>query len=159
MARRERGGGPKASRFQYQGGEIRLDKEGRWFHEGVEITHKLTADLFSRSVRKNPEGEGYILEVGMEWCPIVVEDTPFVVRRAEVKDERAVIWLNDGTVEDLDLSTLRVGGENVLYCDVKNGEYPARFLRPAYYQITGTLEETEKGYAIRVGDKLWPIKT
>jgi hypothetical protein len=154
----DKGVNSKGPEFEYQGGMIRLDKEGRWYHEGVEITHKLTADLFSRSVEKDPAG-GYRLVVGPEWSPIEVEDTPFMVRRVEIEADRAVIRLNDGTEEELEAATLRVGGENVLYCKVKNGEFPARFLRPAYYQLMQALEETKNGYAVKIGNKLYSIKT
>ncbi len=44
--------------------------------------------------------------------------------------------LNDGSRERLNLSApLRTGKDNVLYCRVKNGEFEARFSRPAYYQF------------------------
>ncbi len=33
-----------------------FDKEGRWFHEGVEITHRRTCVLFSRNLHKGPDG-------------------------------------------------------------------------------------------------------
>ncbi len=150
-------GGPGTDpRFRFEGAEIRLDKEGRWFHDGEEITHKLTADLFSRSVQKDPAG-GYRLVVGLEWAPIVVEDAPYVIRGVDVEEDKAVGRLNDGSMEELDLASLRVGADNVLYCDVKGGEFPARFLRPAYYQLMKCLEETEDGYAVRIGGKLWPL--
>ena len=143
--------------YRFQGGDIFLDKEGRWYHEGVEITHKLTADLFSRSIQRDPEG-GYRLVVGLEWAPIQVEDTAFVVRRVDVEDKGALLRLNDGTEEALDPATLRVGDDNVLYCEVKSGTEPARFLRPAYYQLMQNLEEASDGYAVRLGGRLWPIK-
>ena len=44
-------------------GEIFLDKEGRWFHEGVEITHARTLELFSRSICADAGG-GYRLQIG-----------------------------------------------------------------------------------------------
>lgn len=145
-------------RYEYRGGEIRLDKEGHWYHEGEQITHELTVDLFSRSVRRDPAG-GYCLEVGYECAPIAVEDTPFMVRSATLEGGGVRVRLNDKTEEALDLATLRVGADDVLYCDVKNREFPARFLRPAYYQLMRALVETDQGYAVRVGDKLWPIRT
>jgi len=148
--------GAANSRFRYKGGEIRLDKEGNWYHEGVKITHKLTADLFSRSIKKG-EGGGYVLEIGQEWAPVVVEDTPFMVRSVDLTDAGAVLTLNDGTQEQLDPETLRVGDDNVLYCEVKKGEHPARFLRPAYYQLMKRLVETDDGYALELGGKKWKV--
>jgi uncharacterized protein len=145
-------------RFEYKGGVIRLDKEGNWYHDEVKITHQLTADLFSQSIKKLPDGQ-YCLEVGLECAIIEVEDTPYMVREATIESDRVVIRLNDKSEEELNLDSLRVGDENVLYCDVKSGDSPARFLRPAYYQLMQNLEETDGGYAIRVGEKLWPVKT
>jgi uncharacterized protein len=143
---------------EYQGGEIRLDKEGRWFHEGVEITHQLTLDLFSSSIHLGQDGAYYLI-VGPERARIVVEDTPYVVRRVTLEPERALLLLNDRTEETLDPTTLRVGADNVLYCSVKTGAFRARFLRPAYYQLMERLEENQDGYAVRLGNKLWPIRS
>jgi hypothetical protein len=143
-------------KYEYQGGEIRLDKEGRWFHEGVEITHRLTVELFHRSIRRHPDG-GYCLEVGYERAKIEVEDTPYMVKRVDLEEGGARIRVSDGTEEALDPATLRIGAENVLYCQVKGGEFPARFLRPAYYQLMQGLRETERGYAVEIGGRLWKL--
>ncbi len=145
------------ARFRYEGGLIKLDREGRWFHDGVEITHGRTLDLFNRSIERDPEG-GYRLSVGLEYAPIDVEDTPYFVRRVDLTEEGAALRLSDGTDEALDPATLRVGGANVLYCAVKGGEFPAKFLRPAYYQLMERLEETGDGYGVRLGGELWLIK-
>jgi hypothetical protein len=144
-------------KFEYKGGKLFLDKEGRWFHDGVEITHKLTADLFSRSIKRDENGQ-YVLEVGKEWAPVEVEDTPFMIRRVDVTEDGVHATLNEGSEEELDLSTLSISDENVLYCDVKNGEYPARFFRPAYYQLMHYLAETEDGFVVTINGRDWPIK-
>ena len=133
-------------------GKIFLDKEGRWFHEGVEITHPRTIELFSKSVVKDPSG-GYRLQIGKEWAKIEVEDTPYMVRSVELQGDKIFIILNDKSKEELDPNTLSVGENNVLYCRVKGGEYPARFLRPAFYQIMQFLEEDEKGYYLAISGK------
>ncbi len=145
-------------KFEYPGGEIRLDKEGRWYHEGVEITHRLTAELFSQSLKVDERG-GYCIEVGVERARVVVEDTPFMVTGVDLVGEGARLRLNDKSEEDLDPRTLRVGAENVLYCEVKSGVFPARFLRPAYYQLMEALEESDDGYAVRLGSRLWPLES
>ena len=142
-------------RYEYTGGSIRLDKEGRWFHEGVEITHRLTLDLFNRSIKRHPDG-GYCLEVGYECAKIEVEDTPYMVKQVDLNDGGAIIRVSDGSEESLDPSTLRIGAENVLYCEVKGG-FPARFLRPAYYQLMQGLRETGDGYAVEVGGRWWKL--
>ena len=134
--------------FDHQG-TIFLDKEGRWFHDGVEITHLRTVELFSRSVCPDPAG-GYRLQIGREWARIEVEDTPLMVREVAFRGERVELGLNDHSREFLDPATLRVGRENVLYCRVKTGRFPARFLRPAYYQLTSRIEQDQDGYFLQV---------
>ena len=46
--------------------------------------------------------------------------------------------------EHLDPATLWVGRRNVLYCRIREGRFPARFSRPAYYQIAEWIRENEE---------------
>ena len=134
---------PKESRLY-------LDKEGRWFHEGIEVTHSRTCLLFSQNLRKGPDNEYYI-HVGRENAMVEVEDTPYMVRSVSVhKNDSDVpfdftLFLNDKSQEPLDPYTLVTGQDNVMYCRVKNRTERARFLRPAYYQICEHIVSNEKG--------------
>jgi len=131
-------------------GKLFLDKEGRWFHEGVEITHPRTCELFSRSVCREADG-GYGLQIGRERARIEVEDTPYMVREVRFCGAQVELKLNDGSLEILDPASLRIGAANVLYCQVKPEKLPARFLRPAYYQLVGRVEQDEDGYFLELG--------
>jgi len=137
-------------------GEIFLDKEGRWFHQGEEITHQKTIELFSRSIVKDPSG-GYRLQIGKEWAKIQVEDTPYMVRSVELCKDQIKLILNDNSSETLDPRTLRIGKDNVLYCSVKSGKYPARFLRPAYYQIMQLLDQDDSGFFLKIGNERFQL--
>jgi uncharacterized protein len=139
---------------QRQFGEIFLDKDGRWFHCGEEITHERTIELFSRSVFKDPAG-GYRLQVGKEWARIKVEDTPYIVRSVEFQERQILLGLNDRSSEPLAPDTLRVGEENVLYCEVKSDRFPARFTRPAYYQLMTRLGHDREGYFLEYRNQRW----
>ena len=57
--------------------DIRIDREGRWFHEGDEIKRQPLIDLFATLLRK--EGSDYFLVTPVEQMQITVEDSPFVV--------------------------------------------------------------------------------
>jgi hypothetical protein len=85
----------------------------------------------------------YVIRLGKEECYVEVEDTPFVITQVvskggeeggEAQGFLLVIKHLDQT-EPLDPASLRVGRDNVLYCAVKPERLPARFLRPAYYQL------------------------
>ena len=59
----------------------------------------------------------------------------------------------------LDPATLFVGQEHVLYCRVKAGNHAARFLRPAYYQLTEHVHEdaATDTFELRLGKTTYPI--
>ena len=142
--------------------QIFIDKDGRWFHKGVEMIHREFINLFYQNMTLDSEGR-YIITLEGEQCYVEVEDTPFVVRKALFKDDgrsggaRVLLFLSDETQEDLSLDTLHVGKENVLYCRVKADAFPARFDRPAYYQIAQNIEEGEGGYYLRMNNDKYII--
>ena len=130
----------KASREEQEDPPLFLDKEGRWFHEGEEITHARTCLLFSRSLRRDPAGSYYV-SVGRESSRVAVEDAPYIVKSVTIQKGPEgvpcdyILHLNDGTEEPLGIGPLTVSAQNVMYCKVKEGSERARFLRAAYYQI------------------------
>ncbi|RLB20203.1 MAG: hypothetical protein DRG71_10075, partial [Deltaproteobacteria bacterium] len=71
---------------------------------------------------------------------------------------KAIIHLSDGTKEELEPETLFVGNEDVLYCKVKGGKFPARFLRPAYYQLAEHIREEEGQFYLFLGKEKYSIK-
>ena len=141
---------------------IFIDKEGRWFHKGVEMVHREFINLFYEHMSLDSEGR-YIITLEGERCHVEVEDTPLVVRKALFKDSvqsdrsRFILFLSDETQEDLSPDTLSVGIENVLYCRVRSDTFPARFDRPAYYQLAQYIEEMEGGYFLRMNGKKYMI--
>jgi uncharacterized protein len=119
---------------------IRFGKDGRWYADDEPIANRRIADLFSRHVTRGEDGEWWLV-VGDERARIEVEDTPFVVARVDGDPSAGfTITLNDGSREPLAGATLRLGDDDVLYCDVKDGRYTARFLRPSQAELLGYAE-------------------
>ncbi len=120
--------------------EIRIDKQGSWFYNSLPIINQTILQLFMRSIEQDGVG-GYRLKIGEETAPLRVEDTPYVVESLDLVGsegaaaEAFCLRLNDETKEILDLESFYIGKENVPYCSVKSGAFPARFLRPAYYSL------------------------
>jgi len=142
---------------------IYIDKEGKWYHEGAEIIRADFIKFFLQHMELDEQGR-YVVNWNGQRCYVDVEDTAYVVRQVDfvAKNgglQKAVIHLNDGTSEDLIPETLFVGNEEVLYCHVKNGRFPARFLRPAYYQLAEKIVEEEGKFYLVLGDKKYPIRT
>jgi uncharacterized protein len=138
--------------------EIKIDKEGNWFFNGAPIINKQIVDLFNAGIEHDGQG-GYRLHVGDEICPIVVEDTPFVVTNLEPEQGAEglsgfTIRLSDGTCEPLSLKTFYLAPDNIPYCAVKDGRFPARFLRAPYYDLARHIEqEGEDSFCINVNGR------
>jgi hypothetical protein len=150
----------RAGFYAIESHEIRFGRDGNWYSDGQPIENRRIADLFSRSIRRRPEG-GFMLQMGDERATIVVDDAPFVVRRVDGRPEAGLrIVLNDGTSEPFDAASLAVGRDNAFYSDVKGGEYEARWLRPAYYDLARWIAVDDEGrYVLRIGERTVPIRS
>ncbi len=102
--------------------------------------------IFFENLKINECGK-YLIELGDERCYLDVEDTVFVVevitktRQQQDENDQIYVLLTDDTREKLDLNTLHVGKDNVMYCRVKNGKFSARFSRKSYYQLAEFIEQ------------------
>lgn len=137
---------------------IFIDREGRWFHKGVEMIHRGMIELFYQHMDIDSKGR-YIIRLKDDVCYVDVEDTPFVIKGVDMDESSGEIriLLNDGSTEILDPSTLWVGDGNVLYCMVKGGRFPSRFTRPAYYNIAKWIHEQNGRFYLIVKDQKYPI--
>ena len=57
--------------------EMRIARDGTWFHQGSPIGRETMVRLFSTILRREPDGS-YVLVTPVEKLDIVVEDAPFV---------------------------------------------------------------------------------
>ena len=142
---------------------IYIDKEGSWFHKGAEMIHREIIRHLYQYMEFDPQGR-YIVNWMGDRCYVEVEDTPFVVKRAVFEKayqsvgSRVILYLCDETKEVLDPDTLFVGNYNVLYCRVRDGRFPSRFSRAAYYQLGKYIEEDNGRYYLPLDGKKYDIK-
>jgi hypothetical protein len=128
---------------------IWVDKDGVWYYEGAEMFRMDIVNLFYKNLKRDDSGR-YIIEMANDRCYIEVEDTPYVVKAVykfnsnEMQRESLHILLNNADLDELDVTTLKVGKDNVLYCSVKNKTFDARFSRAGYYQIADFIEYDEE---------------
>lgn len=146
-------------------GQIRIDKDGVWYYGEEEIFRKEIIFLFYENLTQDQSGR-YLIEIGNEKCYVEVEDAPFIVRSVDRKTPTSensnliFLLLSDGSLEQLDPGTLRIGRGNVLYCTIRNASLTARFSRAAYYQIANYIEhDTAKdAYFIPLNGQFYYIK-
>jgi uncharacterized protein len=127
--------------------EMRIARDGTWFHQGSPIGRPAMVKLFSTILRREPDG-GYVLVTPVEKLDIAVEDAPFVA--VEVKSEgdgesrRLAFRLNTGDL-------VVAGAEHPLrFEDKADGPHPyllvrdgleALVARPVYYELANAAIE------------------
>ena len=130
--------------------DIRIDKEGVWYYKGAHMFRKDILCVFFEHLKIDECGK-YLIEMGEERCYLHVEDTAFVVEsvnKTQLPDDSHVqidILLSDDSCEKLEMNSLHIGRDNVLYCRVKEGKFAARFSRKSYYQLAEFIEQSENG--------------
>ena len=136
---------------------IRVDREGRFIHEGAEVTHVgLRQALFRWLDRLPPPDDRYVLRLDEErFAYLDVDDTPLVARAARI-DPAGTIWLalSDGAEEALDPGTLTVDGAGILRAWVRDGRLEARLATSTVAALGELLTETRDGRpALRVAEQ------
>ena len=126
---------------QWQLPKLRIDVNGDWFDEAVEITHPGVLANLRSGLRR--DAQGHFIQTRVR-IPVEVADAPFVVTRFEPHAPGFVALLNDGTEEAVDLATLRIGPGEIPYCAVKGGVFEARFSRAAAWQLLTLAEYDER---------------
>jgi uncharacterized protein len=121
--------------------EIRIARDGRWYHQGATIDRVSMIRLFSTILRREPDGR-FVLVTPTEKLDIEVEDAPF--QAVEIKSEgkgatrRLAFRLNtDELVIAGPNHGLRFADDAsgpIPYLQVRNG-LEARVARPAYYDL------------------------
>jgi len=118
--------------------EMRIARDGSWFHQGSPIGRPAMVRLFSTILRREPDG-GFVLVTPVEKLSILVEDAPFVAvelkSESEGRERTLAFRLNTGDV-------VIAGPEHRLrfengphpYLEVRGG-LDALVARPVYYEL------------------------
>lgn len=137
--------------------EIRAD--GSWWHEGSRIKRERLVKLFSRILRKDPDGQIYLV-TPYEKVIVLVEDAPFIAVRVDRFGE-------PGRAQGLAFTTnlgdvVLAGGEHPIrvetdpetlepspYVLVRDG-LEAKLSRPVFYELA-EMAEAYEGSAEQLG--------
>jgi len=121
-------------------GAFRIDRDGVWRHEGVEVTHPgVLRNLYANLC---VDAEGHHLQAGPLRVPVQVDDTPFVVIRTASggPPDALDVYLSDGSREPLDVTSLVLDDRGTPYCRVKGGRFRARLSVSAWLQLAERIE-------------------
>jgi hypothetical protein len=121
--------------------DLRVDRDGDWFDEGVQVTHPGILANLRGNLRR--DDAGYFIQTRVR-IPVRVDDAPFVIIRVERRGEELQAYLNDDTEERLDPA----------------GLFDARFSRAAAWQLLqiAQYDESSGTGTLRVGGADWPLR-
>jgi len=135
--------------------EIRIDSEGRWFHNGVAFKNKRLIAFFNRTIDITKDRQ-YVIHYSNFVYPITVEDAPLFItglRYHNSENEKLIfIALSSGEIEKLDLRTLHYKN-NSLYCYVRDGDILAKFKRSPSFELLYNLKENDDIYFLDICDQ------
>ncbi len=141
--------------------DIRIDRDGRFWHEGARVLHPGLEQALASWVTREPTTGRYILKNTLDWCYVTVDDAPLAVR-AVTFTSGDLPWvsltLSDGTTELLSRDGVRVTLDGVVYSDVREGKLPARWDRtPAFTLLQRAVEGPDGGVSLTLGTVPVPL--
>ena len=123
--------------------DIRIARDGRWWHEKSPIGREALVRLFSTVLRRDPDG--VYLVTPAEKLRIVVEDAPFIAVRVD-RAGAALRFLTNvgdeveaGPEHALRVQTDAATGSPAPYIHVRGG-LEARLARPVFYELVDMAE-------------------
>lgn len=136
---------------------IRIDRDGRFIHEGEEVLHQGLRQALFRWLDRLPPPDGrYVLRLDERRLAYLdVDDTPLVARSARI-DDGGRIWLglSDGSEEALAPETLTTDPDGTLRAWVRGGRIEARLATSAVAALADLLTWSDGRPALRVGGRL-----
>jgi uncharacterized protein len=122
---------------------IRLDADGRFWHEGGEVTHQGMRAAFWRWLDRNPDGRWVLRLDDKRFVYLDVDDAPYAVRSARWDGDRAIVRLSDDSEEELDYASLHLGKNDQPNCRVKGGRFDARVSTAAWSTLGQRIDNGE----------------
>lgn len=118
---------------------IRLDGDGRFWHEGEVITHHGLVAALWRWLDRNPDGR-YVLRLDeRRFVYLDVDDAPYVVRSLRWEGDRPIALLSDGSEEAIDPAAVELRNDKP-YVRVKAGRFDARLTPSAWGTLSFPLD-------------------
>jgi uncharacterized protein len=145
--------------------EMRIARDGTWFHQGSPIGRKELVKLFSTILRREPDGR-FVLVTPAEKLDILVEDAPFIAVEATTEGEGAARQIIFRTNTD---DLVAAGPDHALRVETAPDGTPRPYLhvraglealvnRPVFYQLADlALAESETVPGLWSGGVFFPF--
>jgi len=144
--------------------DIRIARDGTWFHQGTPIGRKELVRLFSTILRK--DGGDYVLVTPAEKMRIRVEDAPFLAVLVDIqgkgRDQVLTFTTNvgdqvvAGSEHPIRVEIDPATEEPAPYVHVRGG-LEAKIARPVYYELANLAVPDGARFGVWSGGMFFPI--
>ena len=139
--------------FEVTSEKVVLKKDGRWFSNGEEITHKKTCEAFSKNLHWDETRKQYYVHIGYERLYVEVEDTAYFIVDFRLSKGAPFAKTNLGDEFELKQgAVLSSSDSQTLYALLPNGQL-ARLLSYVQSSLASYLEEENGHYHLNFGPK------
>jgi hypothetical protein len=139
---------------------LRIDRAGRIWHQGEEVTHPGLRRALLRWLDVRDDGRDIVRLDERRYAYVDVEDAHLRAIAARWDGDRLRLFLDDDTGEELAYPTLKLGDGDTLYARVRGGRLRARMTSAAHQIITERIVEdpaAPSGFALIAADRSWPL--
>lgn len=140
---------------------IRIDREGRVWHEGERVENPRLAHALASWIDWDDAAGRWILRNSLDWCFVAVDHTPFAVRAAHLLEgdaPRLDLERSDGVRETIHLDDVFVDPDGPVYAYVRGGTLLARFDRaPAFALLERAAVRDDGGVDLVLGERAFPL--
>jgi hypothetical protein len=143
--------------------DIRIAADGSWYHEGGRIERESLVRLFASILRREDDGEYYLVTPAEKWR-IQVELHPLMVTDITVMEAQGSQALLQATLNTG--KTVAIGEQHPLFLEPAMGDIAvltldyglsALFTRAAWYRLVDMTTEIEGKPAITSGDYVFKL--
>jgi uncharacterized protein len=128
---------------------LRIDRAGKVWHQGDEVTHPRLRQALLRWLDVTPDGRNIVRLDAQRYAYVEVDDAHLRVTSARWEGDRVWLVLDDGSDEELAYDTLEAASDGTAYCRVRAGLLRARLTTPAYYVLAERMVESAGGVALQ----------
>lgn len=143
--------------------DIRIDSRGDWYHEGTQIKRQPLINLFASILRRENDGEYYLVTPVEKWR-IRVEDTPLIVIDMEIvspgEQQKIIFRLNTDELVPLDANyDLNIENANTEPHPILrlNHGLSARLATAVFYRLIDVAQERQGTLGIYSHERWLPL--
>jgi len=136
---------------------LRLDRGGRMWHQGDEITHAGLRHAILRWLDVLPDGRPIVRLDAERFAYIDVDDTPLRIVSTRWDGDVPHVLADDGSDTPLDLASLTVDADDRMRCKLRDGRLDARFTTIAQHTLLERADEKNRQLGLVACGRFWPL--